>query len=124
MDESASKGPQNELYSSVWAHNWTRIIFGKPWFWPVFEPFVVPNWPIFKALLALRGAKIAQHGLKMGHSTCLCTLGLRGSKRIFKAKIGLHGLENGPIWDHKWLKNGPKPWFSKNDPSPVVGPNG
>ena len=31
-----------------------------------FEPFVVPNWPIFKALLALRGAKIAQHGLKMG----------------------------------------------------------
>ena len=30
-----------------------------------FEPFVVPKWPIFKALLALRGAKIAQHGLKM-----------------------------------------------------------
>ena len=33
---------------------------------PFFEPFVVPNWPIFKALSALRGAKIAQHGLKMG----------------------------------------------------------
>ena len=33
---------------------------------PVFEPFVVPNWPIFKALSALRRAKIAEHGLKMG----------------------------------------------------------
>ena len=27
---------------------------------------MVPNWPIFKALCTLRGAKIAQHGLKMG----------------------------------------------------------
>ena len=27
---------------------------------------MVPNWPIFKALSALRWAKIAQHGLKMG----------------------------------------------------------
>ena len=32
----------------------------------MFEPFVVPKWPIFKALSALRGANIAQHGLKMG----------------------------------------------------------
>ena len=32
----------------------------------VFYSFVAPNWPIFKALSALRGAKIAQHGLKMG----------------------------------------------------------
>ena len=32
-----------------------------------FDPFFeVPNWPIFKAFLPLRGAKIAQHGLKMG----------------------------------------------------------
>ena len=30
------------------------------------EPFVVPNWPIFKALSDLREAKISQHGLKMG----------------------------------------------------------
>ena len=47
-------------------HNWTRIIFGNPWFGPVFEPFVVPHWPIFKAFSALRGAKNAQYGLKMG----------------------------------------------------------
>ena len=31
-----------------------------------FEPIVVPNWPIFKALSDLRGAKTAQLGLKMG----------------------------------------------------------
>ena len=33
---------------------------------PIFEPFVVPNWPILKALSPLRGANIAQRGLKMG----------------------------------------------------------
>ena len=51
MDESGSKEAPNEPYSSVWA---TQL------------DWVVPNWPIFKALSALRGAKIAQHGLKMG----------------------------------------------------------
>ena len=30
-----------------------------------FEPILVPNWPIFKALSALRRAKNAQHVLKM-----------------------------------------------------------
>ena len=33
---------------------------------PFFELIVVPNWPIFKALSALRASKIAQHALKMG----------------------------------------------------------
>ena len=46
-------------------HNWTGIMFGKPCFRPTFEPFVVPNWPIFKAPSDLRRAKIAQRGLKM-----------------------------------------------------------
>ena len=48
-------------------HNWTRIFFflENHGFDPFFEPFVVPNWPISKAVSALRGAKIAQHGLKM-----------------------------------------------------------
>ena len=31
-------------------------------------------------------------------------------------------LENVPIWDHRWLKNGSKPWFFKNDPSRGVVP--
>ena len=31
----------------------------------------------------------------------------------FDPSQGRKGLENGPIWDHKWLKNGSKPWFSK-----------
>ena len=51
-----------------WHHNRTRIVFGKTMVLTRFvcEPFVVPNYSIFKALSALRGAKIAQHGLKMG----------------------------------------------------------
>ena len=32
---------------------------------PVFEPFVVPNGPIFKTFSVSRGAEIAQHGLKL-----------------------------------------------------------
>ena len=27
-------------------------------------------------------------------------------------------LENGPFWDQKWVKNGSKTHFSKNDPGP------
>ena len=33
---------------------------------------------------------------------------------------GRKGLESGVFWEHKWLQNGSKPWFSKNDPSHVV----
>ena len=40
----------------------------------------------------------------------------------FGPSQGQKGLENGPIWNHRWLKNGSKPWFSKNDTSPVVVP--
>ena len=40
----------------------------------------------------------------------------------FGPSQGRKGLENGPIWDHKWLKNVSNPWFSKNDPSLVVVP--
>ena len=35
---------------------------------------------------------------------------------------GCTGLENGPIRDHKWLKNESKPWYSKNDPCQFVLP--
>ena len=63
---AAQKGLKMSCIHPFGHHNRTRISFGKPWFSHVFEPFVVPNWPIFKALSALRGAKIAQHGLQMG----------------------------------------------------------
>ena len=62
---AAQKGLKMSCSHPFGHHNLTRIIYGKPWFRPVFEPFVVPKWPIFKALSALRG-KIAQHRLKMG----------------------------------------------------------
>ena len=38
----------------------------------------------------------------------------------FGPSQGRKGLESGLFWDHKWLQNGSKPWFSKNDPSLVV----
>ena len=63
---AAQKGLKMSYIHPFGHHKWTGIIFGKPWFCPIFEPFVVPNWPIFKALSALRGAKITQRGLKMG----------------------------------------------------------
>ena len=40
----------------------------------------------------------------------------------FGPSQGRKGLENGPLWDHRRLKNGSKPWFSKNDPSLVGVP--
>ena len=52
------------IHRLVGHHNWTGIMFGKPCLCPVFAPFVVPKLPIFKALLALRVAKITEHGLK------------------------------------------------------------
>ena len=42
---------------------------------------MVPNWPIFKAFWAFKGAKIAQHGLNMG-SFHLC-VHPKWSKSIF-----------------------------------------
>ena len=54
---AAQKGLKMSCVHPLRHHNWTSIVL---------EPFVVPNWPTFKALLALRGAKIAQHGLEMG----------------------------------------------------------
>ena len=33
----------------------------------------------------------------------------------FGPSPGRQGLENGLIWDRKWLKTGSNPWFSKND---------
>ena len=58
MDESGSKGAQNELYSSIWA---PQLDYNHFW-----KTMVLTRWPIFKALSALRGAKTARHGLEMG----------------------------------------------------------
>ena len=46
-------------------HNPRMTVFGEPLCRPIFEPFVVPNWPILKAPSNWRGAKNVQHKLKM-----------------------------------------------------------
>ena len=88
-------------------HNWTRIIFGKPWFWPAVEPFVVPKWPIFKALSVLRGAKIA-------HSTCLFTPNspkVSLEKHLFDPFLTNLWSQNSPFSRHFVTLEGPK-WLA------------
>ena len=38
----------------------------KTHFCPIFDAFLVPKWPIFKALFNFRSAKMGQYGLKVG----------------------------------------------------------
>ena len=44
---------------------WSGIIFGKTHFRPIFDPFLDPKLPIFKAFWDCRRAKTGHHGLKM-----------------------------------------------------------
>ena len=43
---------------------WSCITFGKKRFSPIFDPFLVPNRPVFKALLDFPWPKTRDHGLK------------------------------------------------------------
>ena len=43
---------------------WSRIIFGRIHFLPIFDPFFVPKRPIFKAFWDFRRAKTGHHELK------------------------------------------------------------
>ena len=45
---------------------WSKINFGKAHFGHIFDAFLVPKRPIFKAFGTLEGPKKAQSGLKMG----------------------------------------------------------
>ena len=44
---------------------WSRIIFGKTHFWPIFDPFFVPKQPIFLVLLGsvLQWGHVVTHDL-------------------------------------------------------------
>ena len=48
---------------------WSRIIFGKTHFSPIFDPFFVPQQPIFNAFWDFRGAKTGHHELKTRQKT-------------------------------------------------------
>ena len=45
---------------------WSRINFGKMCFGPIFDPFLVPNQPIFKTFWDFPWAKTRDLALKMG----------------------------------------------------------
>ena len=56
----------NGLIPLVCAPQWSRIIVGKTHFWPIFDLFLVPKQPIFRAFRDFGGAKMACQGLKKG----------------------------------------------------------
>ena len=79
---------------------------------------MVPDWPIFKALSALRGAKMAQHGLKMGSFHLFrhpeWSKSIFG-KHIFDPFLSDFWSQNSPFSRHfvtlewpKWLERGSK----------------
>ena len=43
---------------------WSRMIFGKMHFLPIFDPFLVPKPPIFKAFWDFRRTKMGHDHLK------------------------------------------------------------
>ena len=76
---------------------------------------MVPNLPIFKALSALRGAKIAQQGLKMG-SFHLFVHSQIVQKYLWKNTFWMHfslffGPKNNPFPRHFVTLEGPK-WLA------------
>ena len=63
---AAQKGLKMSCIICSSTTNGQGSFFENHGFDPFLNHFVVPNWPIFTAFLALRGAKIAQHGPKKG----------------------------------------------------------
>ena len=48
---------------------WSRMRFGKMRFGPIFDPFLVPKQPFFKAFWDFRRTKMGHHKLKNGPKT-------------------------------------------------------
>ena len=92
------------------------------------------NEPFLSPLQAFLATPQSQNALKMGcfetknqskmDQKCVCPrmfLDYLGCKNKWNEPIlsnfgpsqGRKCLENGLMWDHKWLKNGSNPWFSK-----------
>ena len=106
------------------------------WFWRILSSW----WPVLALLKSQNALKMecfaTKNGSKMGQKKCFSRNDPKPfgvPKQVewshfepmlsyFSPSQGRKGLENGPIWDHKWLKNGSKPWFSTNDSSLVVVP--
>ena len=79
---------------------WSRITFGKTRFSPIFDPFLVPKRPIFKAFWDFPWPIMHHHGLKMAQ------------KHLFE--------------HHKWSRNnfGKNDFFRPGEPGgPTVGPH-
>ena len=89
-------------------------MFGKTHFWPIFDGFLVPKQPIFKAFCDFGGAKMACNGLKMGSFHLLGTQNALGSfweKHIIHSFLTCFWSQNNPFSEHFVALEGPK-WFA------------
>ena len=65
--------PQNGLrmrsFHAFVHPKWSRMRFGKTRFLPIFDPFLVPKQPIFKAFWDFRATEMGHHHLKTVQKT-------------------------------------------------------
>ena len=81
---------------------WSRMRFGKMHFCPIFDPFLVPKQPIFKAFGDFRRNKMGYHKLKTVQNTCFSVAHGPGSfliKVIFLPPLHLvNPFGHPPVW--------------------------
>ena len=76
---------------------WSRIIFGKTLFLPIFDPFLVAKQPIFKAFWYFRRAKTGHHELKTRQKHLFWHS--MWCKIIFEKSLFLHPVDLvDPFW--------------------------
>ena len=122
----AQKGLKMSCIPPSGHHNWTTIVFGKPWFWPVFEAFLAPNGPFLKAPFGLdRGQNCSTWGQNW-LIPLLCAPPIVQNypicsplQAIFALPKSQNVLKMGGFATKHRSKMGQKCVSSKNDPRPI-----
>ena len=55
---------QNGFIPFVCHRKWSKIVFSKMQFWPIFDPLLVPKRPVVRVFWVCRRAKMGHHVLK------------------------------------------------------------
>ena len=111
---AAQKGLKMSGIHPFGHHNWTRIIFGKPWFWTIFWSHLWSQiGPFSRPFQPLEGPKLLNMGSKWAHSTSLCTPNspkVSLEKHIFDLFLTDLWSQNSPFSRHlvtlEWPKCG------------------
>ena len=99
---------------------WSRITFGKTHFRTIFDPLLVPKWPIFREFWDFHVPKHVTTGSKWAKNTCLSIPSGPGSlleKRVFdpfltdfcsgpfSRHFGIFGAQKRATTGSKWAEN-------------------